>query len=337
MNLTIVVPTLNRNDKFTKLLEYYSLNNYDGFILVIYSSNLKEKKKNILSIKKFPNLQIKYIFLTKKYYRKNFLKYVQKIKTKYIVYSGDDDFFLIASLKYLIKFLNKNSLYDGACGIGLIFLKYKNKYRTYLYKNLLEADHKISIERLKRQFTNKYTVVIYSVIRTSIWKSLKVPGFYQTNRSAMSEYFYTLSLVYLARIKQFNKLIYLLRSIDHKRYSLNEIPTKKEIFYFSKIFNKMMKNNNNFDYKKNKNIILELFEKKQKKMKNRLIFSFLKIAKNFKNYLHGRKMQNFIDILKINKFYSPKYSVESLINRKNKFQCLKEFKLFIEFLKKNNY
>lgn len=53
MNLTIVVPTLNRNDKFTKLLEYYSLNNYDGFILVIDSSNLKEKKKIFYRLRNF--------------------------------------------------------------------------------------------------------------------------------------------------------------------------------------------------------------------------------------------------------------------------------------------
>ena len=44
MNLTIVVPTLNRSKKFENLLEHYSNNNYKGTILVMDSSNLNEKK-----------------------------------------------------------------------------------------------------------------------------------------------------------------------------------------------------------------------------------------------------------------------------------------------------
>ena len=161
--LNHVVPTLNRSKKFENLLEHYSNNNYKGTILVMDSSNLNEKN-NILSIKKFSLLKIKYVYLAKKIYRKEYLKYVQRIKTKYTVCSGDDDFFIVNSLKYLITFLDKNNSYHGACGIGLSCFKDKNKYRTYLYKNLQDLNDKNATERIKKQFSSEgYTVAHYSI------------------------------------------------------------------------------------------------------------------------------------------------------------------------------
>ena len=52
MNLTIILPTLNRSDKLNIWLEYYSLNKYKGKILIIDSSNKIEKKKKFVVIKK---------------------------------------------------------------------------------------------------------------------------------------------------------------------------------------------------------------------------------------------------------------------------------------------
>ena len=71
-------------------------------------------------------------------------------------------------------FLDKNNSYHGACGIGLSCFKDKNKYRTYLYKNLQDLNDKNATERIKKQFSSNYTVAHYSIIRTSSWKKLKI-------------------------------------------------------------------------------------------------------------------------------------------------------------------
>lgn len=336
MNLTIVVPTLNRSEKFANLLKYYSSNKYKGNILVIDSSNIKERKNNIILIKKFSSLKIKYIYLSKKKYRRDYLKQVQKIKTKYIVCSGDDDFFLIKSLKYLISFLDKNNSYKGACGIGFLCFKDRDEYRTYLYKNLQELNNKNGIERIKKQLSfGGYTVTHYSVIRTSIWKLIEGHKFSNSN-DISGEYFYTLSLAYLARIKQFKKLIYLVRSIGHQRYKL-QIPKEKEIINLSKILNKMIKRNNNEEYENNKNLIINLLYKKLENRKNKYKLSILKMLRNLKNYVYGKKFQNFLDFTRINKYYPLKFYVGSLINRKNRYYGFKELRLLIEFFKKIKY
>ena len=77
MNLTIILPTLNRSDKLNIWLEYYSLNKYKGKILIIDSSNKIEKKKFVV-IKKFLLLDVNYIFLKKKNFRRDLLKIVKK-------------------------------------------------------------------------------------------------------------------------------------------------------------------------------------------------------------------------------------------------------------------
>ena len=315
MNLTIVVPTLNRSKKFENLLEHYSNNNYKGTILVMDSSNLNEKKNNILSIKKFSSLKIKYVYLAKKIYRKEYLKYVQRIKTKYTVCSGDDDFFIVNSLKYLITFLDKNNSYHGACGIGLSCFKDKNKYRTYLYKNLQDLNDKNATERIKKQFSSEgYTVAHYSIIRTSSWKKIKNLKFYGST-DISGEYFYTLSLAYIARIKQFKKLIYLVRSLGHQRYIL-QIPKEKEILNLSKILNEMIKKNNLAEYENNKNLVSKLLYKRLERIKNKNKFFILKKLKKSKNFVYGKKFQNFLDFTRINKYYSLKFSLGSLTKEK---------------------
>ncbi|MDC1078660.1 TIGR00180 family glycosyltransferase [Candidatus Pelagibacter sp.] len=337
MNLTIVVPTLNRSKKFENFLEYYSNNNYRGNILVIDSSTAKEKKNNIFFIKKYSSLKIKYIYLPKKKYRQNFLKCIRKIRTKYTVYSGDDDFFLLNSLKYLTAFLDKNNSYQGACGIGLTCFKDRDKYRTSLYKGLLELNEKNGIKRLKKQLSfNGYTVIHYSIIRTSIWKLLKDPKFYYSS-DISGEYFYTFSLGYLARIKQFKKLIYLVRFLGNARYELQE-NKKKEVLYLIKILNKFFKRDNNLEYLNNKNLISNLIYKKIEMKKNyRNKLSIFKILNILNNIQYSRKFQNFLDVTKINKYYLPKFHLDSLTIKKKKYHGFKELRLLIEFYKKKKY
>ena len=210
MNLTIILPTLNRSDKLNIWLEYYSLNKYKGKILIIDSSNKIEKKKNLLLLKKFSLLDVSYIFLKKKNFRRDLLRIVKKkTKTKYAVYSGDDDFIFINALKYLINFLDTNIEYGGACGLGLVCFKDKKKFRTYKYDSIRGIENLDKFERLISQFDRyKYSVSIYSILRTKIWKNLKEQNFNMSN-DISAELFYTFSIAYLARIKQFENLILL--------------------------------------------------------------------------------------------------------------------------------
>ena len=101
MNLTIIIPTLNRSYFLNKLLEYYSHLNFKAAFLILDSSEGKERKKNINVLSKYKNLNLKY-----KNVRGKPLEVIRKskknIKTKYCVFSGDDDFFIKNSLIKII-------------------------------------------------------------------------------------------------------------------------------------------------------------------------------------------------------------------------------------------
>ncbi|MDC1078653.1 TIGR00180 family glycosyltransferase [Candidatus Pelagibacter sp.] len=339
MNLTIIVPTLNRSVKLGMWLDYYFLNNYKGKILIIDSSNEKEKKKNILLLKKFSSLNINYVFIKKKNFRFNFLKIVKKkIKTKYVIWCGDDDFILIKTLKYLIKFLNNNRKYGGACGLGLVCYRDKKNFITYKYNGLREIENQNSFERLKSQFyKNKYTVSFYSVLRSTIWKNLKEQNYYKSN-DISAELFFTFSIAYLTRIKQFKNLIYLVRMLGHKRAKISKID-EEEILKFSNFLNQMLKKDfkKKFKYKKFKDknsFFYSLLKEKFNRENNKVTYPFRQIINTIFNFHRGKKFHRLIRFFRIkyidfNGFIS--------LTKKNTFKNHDELNNFIKFLKDKNY
>ena len=332
MNLTIILPTLNRSDKLNIWLEYYSLNKYKGKILIIDSSNKIEKKKNLLLLKKFSLLDVSYIFLKKKNFRRDLLRIVKKkTKTKYAVYSGDDDFIFINALKYLINFLDTNIEYGGACGLGLVCFKDKKKFRTYKYDSIRGIENLDKFERLISQFDRyKYSVSIYSILRTKIWKNLKEQNFNMSN-DISAELFYTFSIAYLARIKQFENLIYLIRMVGHKRAKLPKT-SEKEIKKFSKFLNSITSKNTNKNFNNGNAFFYSLLKKKFKRESRNVVYPFRQVINFFSNFKNGKIFQRLIEFFRINNSYLNIYNTASL--SKKKYKNINELNNFIKFLYK---
>ena len=106
MNLTIIIPTLNRSNFLIKTLRYYSNLNFKSKFLILDSSKGKERQQNFDIISRFKNLNLKYVNVDGKPLEviKKSKKY---IKTKYCLFSGDDDYLIKSCLLKIINFLNK--------------------------------------------------------------------------------------------------------------------------------------------------------------------------------------------------------------------------------------
>ena len=99
----------------------------------------------------------------------------------------------------------------------------------------------------------------------------------------------------------------------------------------------MIKKNNLAEYENNKNLVSKLLYKRLERIKNKNKFSIIKKLKKSKNFVYGKKFQNFLDFTRINKYYSLKFSLGSLTKEKNKYRGSKELRLLIDFFKKKNY
>ena len=53
MDITILIPTLNRSDYILRILEFYKKSSFTGQILILDSSKREEKKLNKIYIEKY--------------------------------------------------------------------------------------------------------------------------------------------------------------------------------------------------------------------------------------------------------------------------------------------
>ena len=92
---------------------------------------------------------------------------IKEIKTDYVAYSGDDDYFLISGLKEIISFLESNKNFIGANGKSFNIVcdgKFSDKIKLvypWVQTSRLEDT---SLNRLKFQIRN-YTVPVFSIFR----------------------------------------------------------------------------------------------------------------------------------------------------------------------------
>ena len=120
MDLTILIPTKNRTPFIKKILAYYNAYNFKGKIIFIDSSDEKIFLINQREQKKFKNLDTE-IFRVIGFPWQVIKKISNKINTKFVIYSGDDDFLIIETLKKIVEKLINDISYSAYCGNGLIY------------------------------------------------------------------------------------------------------------------------------------------------------------------------------------------------------------------------
>lgn len=322
MNLTIFIPTKNRYYFIKKILHYYTYIKFSGDLIILDSSDLEIKKKNINEVKKNNSLNIKYLHdtglpcgLMK--------KFIDHVKTDYVVFSGDDDYFVKDGMIKCINFLDTNSNFIGCTGEGISIHSSKDKKKIdfILDYNQAKIIGSNSKERLNAQF-KKYKVPIFSIYRQNYFKKFLDPvpnvdelSLVCPDKAIADEYIIEAAMVAYGNIEHLH-MPYLVRHIHSGRNIGNLVPDfkrdwikspnyEKSVDYFYDKISQIISQIENDDLIHSKEFIKKIFDyhvdyelKKEKKNVIKLflskIFIYIPILKDFryfliKNYISKKK------------------------------------------------
>lgn len=318
---------MDRPDFVIRLIKYYKNINFLGEIFIGDSSSIANHKLLFNMIKKINYPKIKYFYLPNQNIEICQQSLAKKVNSDFIVFSGDDDFFIPSGLEKCINFLGQNSEYSVCHGNSFIFnLKDNllsgriNYLANYTLKKVSEDD---SYERFNN-ILNDYWVSIFSVHRTDeflldleLMKNIKLEFFREK----------VLSMSSIIRGK--SKLLdtnYLYRQVHNKRYSNPKI-------------NKLVLDDNfNIDLELCSNLLTKYILKYGGKTTSLIIKNSFKkqLSKDIYNrsiayneYLELNKKNSFLKKINIKKFIS-------FLFKKNDIHQMNKEKIF-DFLKKYKY
>lgn len=170
-NLTIIIPTFNRNYYLSRLLHYLNSNSFYN-IRVADSSEPEKHQINEEMIKSLFGDSSSYNWSPEKAYLSNayekILSAIQKVETPYVTLCGDDDFPIMSGIRKCLTYLDENQDYHVVDGKFHSFqANYSKKEllwrRAYMKKETISSDSPISrIENLIRN----YQPLSYSIHRT---------------------------------------------------------------------------------------------------------------------------------------------------------------------------
>ena len=335
MNLTIIIPTLNRNASLEQVLNHYSKNDCRAKLLILDSSQKKIKKKNISICAQYRNLKIIY-----KNSKGKPLEVIKKnknlVKTKYCVFTGDDDFLIVKNLKKIVLFLEKNNDFVGAHGLSLLFNKFHNTVSTKEYTSVFKSNLKTAFERISSILKN-YSVAHFNVCRSKIFfeaisvvDKKKIP-----HQAFYDEIAFSVSLACYGKFHKFNKL-FIVRKTSHQRnylFKSHEIKnyniSKK--FLINHWLRLTIKNDRNFpiDKKILLGVFSNFFSNHIKRINNKI--------SNIKKFVHFYESKHYIYKKKNLKYFLlPLIWFENVVNDKSFSNNLdnnviaKDFKNFLK-------
>ena len=102
MELTILIPTMNRHEFLARALKYYESVGFDGHIIIGDSSEGECWKKNMDLVTATKQLNITYRSYSNPPYLHDGMcvkKMNEEIPTKYAVFHGDDDLLIPSALQ----------------------------------------------------------------------------------------------------------------------------------------------------------------------------------------------------------------------------------------------
>ena len=159
IDLTVIIFSYNRHKYLLRTLKFYS--RFKIKVLVIDGS------ENILENKILKKNNIEYYYLKENYYAR-FAYASNKIKTKYVIIGNDDEFLMINTLKFCIKFLENNLDYASCVGSTIIINpKYKKTFYQlgYIFHKDNQYKEERPIDRLRQLILNPSHHGYNSVIR----------------------------------------------------------------------------------------------------------------------------------------------------------------------------
>ncbi len=156
--ITLIIPTHNRHQYLSRVLDYY--NDINLRILVADSSQKEYPFKN--------GYEIDYFHYPNYLPQNKLADIIQKVKTPYVFLCADDDFIMPKAIEKCIEFLEKNNDYGSVQGK---YVRFYNKSRNISFEPFYTTykdyhfDAKSPIERMK-QLLSTYIPVFYSIQMT---------------------------------------------------------------------------------------------------------------------------------------------------------------------------
>lgn len=174
--LTIMIPTKNRSDFVIRLLNYYAEVNFRHSISIGDSSEASGAERTKKVIEKLKNKLNIYYYECPNLNNSDCLGLlIESTTTPYAAHIADDDFLVPAGLEKCINFLQKHPEYNTVHGLGILFTlknsgpygQFKGIWNYALPIRLEESGSQRLLNHLKR-----YSVSLFSVQRTEVWKKI---------------------------------------------------------------------------------------------------------------------------------------------------------------------
>lgn len=176
-DISLVIPTYNGPNYLLRSLGYYSRVGVDFPIIVADSSSDENKKRNREVIKRFPYLNILYLddYPTTIIANLKISQTLERVKSKYAVLCGDDDFVTPNGIYQSIDFLERNPDFAVAYGRYIGFRlkdgkKKKQKFRWHLTYSSISIEFPSVEARLEYHLSTYVTPTFYAVHRTDLMK-----------------------------------------------------------------------------------------------------------------------------------------------------------------------
>ena len=214
--LTLVMPTCRRQDYAIRNMRYWS---NTGVILLVLDDSPKPIEESII---KSLGSNIHYKHDTSNYANR-IVNAFPKINTKYAQLICDDEFYIVSAIISSIRELEKNDSLISCSGCCLKFIVDKETskiYSTVAYEALYH-DYKYTIQddpvkRLNGFMENYVPILMYSIVRTDVWKKAFVLAILPYNFFASDEFQICLYLSFAGKSKILKELMWLRSSGEHQ-------------------------------------------------------------------------------------------------------------------------
>lgn len=176
MDVTLLVPTLNRSEYLIRLLTYYSYTKFDGRIIIGDSSDAYHLERTRNAVQSLcQNLNVQHIAYPGLSSSQTYEQLATLIDTSYVAFLGDDDFILTSGLRQCCQYLDSFSDFTAANGRALEFeVDNGDAYGAMSVSRFYPQPNLQSKNAMERFFfhMNHYTVTLFSVHRADVWKEI---------------------------------------------------------------------------------------------------------------------------------------------------------------------
>lgn len=231
--LTIVIATKDRSDFLLRLFNYYVTVGCKYWISIGDSSSGVHIEQARKIIKDFEGkLKIKYNEYPGYNIAQCHKQLLSSITTPYVACVSDGGFLIPNSLEKCIRFLENNSDYSIAHGLGALFILNQEGalgqfHSIGRYVSLSKVEDETASKRLTRHLDNGFTTA-YCVYRADLWKSIWILSCPIKDWSFAGEALPCCLSVISGKVKELDCL-YLVRQL-HNRRAVNAMPKTYEWF-----------------------------------------------------------------------------------------------------------